>query len=104
MQFDKHVVVVTGAAKGIGEACARAFHRAGAAVALVDVDKSANVLASSLRERAKYFACDVARSGEVANTFDAIRKSLGETSVLVNNAGIQTYGTCTETSEEDWDR
>lgn len=104
MQFEKHVVVVTGAAKGIGEACARAFYRAGAAVALVDVDKSANLLASSLGERARYFACDVAESGEVANRVDAIRRSLGEISVLVNNAGIQTYGTCTETSEEEWDR
>ena len=61
-------------------------------------------LASSLGERTKYFACDVARSGEVANTFGAIRKSIGEISVLVNNAGIQTYGTCAETSEEEWDR
>src|SRR5215212_7931628 len=94
MQFDKHVVVVTGAAKGIGESCARAFHRAGAAVALVDVDKSASALVATLSERAKYFTCDVARSGEVANTFEAIRKTLGEISVLVNNAGIQTYGTC----------
>ncbi|MBC8105766.1 MAG: SDR family oxidoreductase [Anaerolineae bacterium] len=104
MQFEKHVVVVTGAAKGIGQACARAFAREGATVALVDVDKSASPLAQELGERAKYFPCDVAKSGEVANTIDAIRKSQGEISVLINSAGIQTYGTCTDTSEADWDR
>src|SRR3954453_12362458 len=57
MQFEKHVVVVTGAAKGIGQACARAFAREGATVALVDVDKSANSLVSELAERARYFSC-----------------------------------------------
>jgi NAD(P)-dependent dehydrogenase (short-subunit alcohol dehydrogenase family) len=104
MRFEKHVVVVTGAAKGIGQACARAFAREGAAVALLDVDKSANSRVAEPGEHAKYFSCDVSKSGEVANTFEAIRKSIGEISVLVNNAGIQTYGTCTETSEADWDR
>jgi NAD(P)-dependent dehydrogenase (short-subunit alcohol dehydrogenase family) len=78
MQFEKHVVVVTGAAKGIGAACVRAFAREGARVALLDVDKSANELAGSLGERAKFFGCDVAKSADVHQAFAAIRNATEE--------------------------
>ena len=104
MQFQNHLAVVTGAAKGIGAATARAFAREGAAVALLDVDDSANALARSLAPRGLFVHCDVARAGDVERAFDTIAGDLGETSILVNNAGVQHYGTVTDTSEDEWDR
>ena len=104
MQFENHVVVVTGAAKGIGAATARAFAREAAAVALLDVDDSAKKLADSLEPRGLFVHCDVSRAADVARAFEAVARDLGDTSVLVNNAGIQHYGTVTDTSEDEWDR
>jgi len=104
MQFQDHVVIVTGAAKGIGQATARAFAREGAKVALFDVDDMAGTLAQQIGKQAQFFRCDVSRSDQVRSAVDAAIRAFGPISVLVNNAGVQTYGTCTESSEDLWDR
>jgi NAD(P)-dependent dehydrogenase (short-subunit alcohol dehydrogenase family) len=104
MRFENDIAVVTGAAKGIGEASARAFAREGAKVALLDVDDSARNLAGSLANSALFVKCDVSDSRQVAAAWETVAEKLGQTSILINNAGIQHYGTVTETSEADWDR
>lgn len=104
MRFKEQVVVVTGGGKGIGLACARAFAREGARVAILDVDDSAKTAAAEIGASASFFSCDVARSASVESTFESITSSLGDISVLINNAGIQTYAKVTDTSEEEWDR
>src|SRR2546429_240504 len=55
-------------------------------------------------ERAAFFRCDVGTSRDVDAAFEGIQKRFGRVDVLVNNAGIQHYGTVTETSEQEWDR
>jgi NAD(P)-dependent dehydrogenase (short-subunit alcohol dehydrogenase family) len=104
MQFQNHLAVITGAAKGIGAATARAFVREGAAVALLDVDDSAKELAESFAPRGLFVHCDVSESGEVQRAFDTVARDLGNTTILVNNAGVQHYGTVTDTPEAEWDR
>jgi NAD(P)-dependent dehydrogenase (short-subunit alcohol dehydrogenase family) len=104
MQFQNHVVVVTGAAKGIGQATARAFAREGARVALFDVDDAARNVAETLSPRGLFVPCDVSDSRQVQKAFEVVASDLGDISILVNNAGIQHYGTVTDTSEEEWDR
>ena len=105
MQFDGKVAVVTGAAKGIGEATARAFAREGAGVALLDVDDDAgSAVARSLGEGALSVRCDVQLAADVDAAFTAVAARFGGCDFLVNNAGIQHYGTITDTPEQEWDR
>ena len=103
-QFAGQVAVITGAAKGIGAATAQAFQREGAKVALLDLDPAGEELARSLGKAATFIRCDVSQSADVDAAFKAIAQRFGFVDVLVNNAGIQHYGTVTETSDEEWDR
>jgi NAD(P)-dependent dehydrogenase (short-subunit alcohol dehydrogenase family) len=101
---ESNVAVVTGAAKGIGAATVRALHRDGASVALLDIDDAAGELAKSFGSRGLFVHCDVSKRGDVEQAFERIIPHFGGIDLLVNNAGIQHYGTVTETSEEEWDR
>lgn len=103
--FQNRVAVVTGGVKGIGAACARALVEAGARVGVLDVDEEAGAqLCAELGNAVRFFPADVSQGGAVERAFEAIRAQLGAPTLLVNNAGIQHYGTVTETSEEEWDR
>jgi NAD(P)-dependent dehydrogenase (short-subunit alcohol dehydrogenase family) len=105
--FTGKVAVVTGAANGIGAACARLFATSGAAVALWDIDAAgARTLAAELAAggaRAHGFACNVARSGEVAAAVAASVAAFGRIDVLVNNAGIFRAAEFLDIAEADWD-
>lgn len=99
------VAVVTGGVKGIGAACVRALVQAEARVAILDVDEEGGAaLVEELGERARFFQTDVSQGLAVARAFEAIHAEMGAPTFLVNNAGIQHYGTVTETTEEEWDQ
>lgn len=104
MPYNDRIAVITGGAKGIGAATARAFARLGAKVVVLDIDETASELVRSLPVPGLFLRCDVANSADVARCFGQIQSSLGDTSFLINNAGIQTYGTAVDTTEADWDR
>ncbi len=86
------VVVVSGAAGGIGLAIARGFAAEGAAVALLDIDgAAAQRAAESLAGEgmsARAWACDVTDRDAVRAVVDSIREQWGGVDVLVANAGI----------------
>jgi NAD(P)-dependent dehydrogenase (short-subunit alcohol dehydrogenase family) len=103
MRVDDRIAVVTGGAKGIGAATARQFAGAGARVAVLDTDEAGDALARELGAHALFVPCDVSKSADVAEAFARVRERFGGVDVLVNNAGIQRYGTVTETSEAEWD-
>lgn len=98
------VALVTGAAKGMGEAIATAFHGAGAAVVAMDVDReSADALAQRLGDRAVAYAGDVQRTEDARGAVARAVQAFGGLDVLVNNAGVVRLGQLPELSEEDWD-
>jgi NAD(P)-dependent dehydrogenase (short-subunit alcohol dehydrogenase family) len=103
MDFTGKVVVITGAAGGIGQAAARAFATAGARLVLVDRDAGAGEEVSGAIRRqggdARFVAADVTRSGEVQAYVKAALDAHGRIDCFFNNAGIE--GKVAETAEYD---
>ncbi len=103
--FSGQVALVTGAAAGIGQAIARAFHAAGARVALGDA-REAPLKTTTAALGAGTFAqvVDVRDAGGVARFVEAAEKALGPVTIAVANAGIYPNSPVLEMSVEEWDR
>lgn len=102
------VVVITGAANGIGRATADVFAAEGAMVVLADVDaalaqKSAGEIESA-GGKAWAVQCDVSRSASVTAMVDAVVQRCGRIDVLHANAAIQINKEAIAVTEEEWDR
>jgi NAD(P)-dependent dehydrogenase (short-subunit alcohol dehydrogenase family) len=105
--FAGKVVLVTGAAMGVGAAISSAFAEEGAAVGLLDIDPEA--LAGTVREineaggRAVGFPGDVRDASVSKDAVARLVADFGGLDVLVNNAGVVRYGYLPKFEEEDWD-
>ena len=96
------VVLVTGGAQGIGEACVRRFARDGARVVVADIDDlRAQKLAADVGALAVH--CDVGDKAQVDAMVDRAVLEYGRIDVLVNNAGIFKAADFLEVSEADFD-
>jgi 3-oxoacyl-[acyl-carrier protein] reductase len=102
--LDGRVAMVTGGARGIGKAIAETLARAGAKVAVVDLDQAAaDATAAEVGNGAKGFQANVARAADVEAVVEAIEKDLGPIDILVNNAGITRDNLLVRLGEADWD-
>lgn len=99
------VVVVTGAARGIGLAIARRFLAGGWCAALLDIDKATLATAArGLGQGALALECDVADPGQVRTAVAQTVERYGRIDALVNNAGIAVFKPLLETTYEEWAR
>lgn len=96
------VCIVTGAAQGIGEACARRFAREGAKLVLADID-DAKGQAVAQELQGLYVHCDVGDKAQVDTLVAKTMLTHGRIDVLVNNAGIFKAAEFLDISEADWD-
>ncbi len=101
------VALVTGAARGLGQAIAVKLAEAGADVALCDLnaewlEETAGKV-KAIGRRAECYGVNVAEGDSVAEGVKAITKDFEKIDVLVNNAGITKDGLLMRMSEDDWD-
>ena len=96
--------MITGAGSGIGEAIARAFAKAGAAVYVLDRDADAGQHVSRDLPGADFLQIDVSNEKEVETVKQAILSRGSGIDILVNNAGIGHVGTVLSTSPADLQR
>ena len=99
------IALVTGAASGIGRACAEILAREGASVVLTDVQASGEDVAAGIVKaggKARFVGHDVTSESEWVSIIAGIAKTEGRLDVLVNNAGIAVAGLIHELSLDQW--
>ena len=107
MELGGKVVIVTGSARGIGEAIAKKFAHEGASVVVTDVlTEQACRVVDEIRNRggtAVAIRADVANRADVQNLVKETVANFKAVHILVNNAGITRHAPLLEMTEEDWD-
>ena len=106
-ELNNKVAMVTGAARGLGQAIAVKMAEAGADLALCDLnaewlEETAGKV-KALGRRVECYSVNVAEGDSVTAGVKAIQNDFGKVDVLINNAGITKDGLIMRMSEDDWD-
>jgi 3-oxoacyl-[acyl-carrier protein] reductase len=107
-RFEGRVAIITGAAKGMGQATAVEMARDGAAVVITDIDaaglEETSALVRAARGAATAIVCDIQDRAQVDALIARTKAELGRLDILVNNAGLLLPGTIEETTDDIIDR
>ena len=98
------IVLITGAANGIGRATALAFAARGARVAVTDIDADgAAEVATEIGDRAVAHRLDVTDAAATGAVFEAVADTVGPVTVVHANAGVSSMKRAVDLTEQDWD-
>jgi NAD(P)-dependent dehydrogenase (short-subunit alcohol dehydrogenase family) len=105
MRLKDRIAIVTGAAGGIGLACAKALIREGARVLISDIDATRGKMAAKkLGRKARFVVCDVGDATQAQALVRAAVLEWGRVDILINNAGIIHTAEFLDIEEKDFDR
>lgn len=103
MQFEGKVAIITGAAMGIGKACAQTLAASGAKVIIADINVEAGIAtAQEIGDAARFASVDVRKMDQVQSMAALALDAFGGIDILVNNAACAINGVVDEVSEDDW--
>jgi len=106
--LENKIALVTGARRGIGRGIALTLAKAGAKVAVTDIDeKECEQVVKEIEKmggQAIAKKMDVTNKEEIDETIEATIKKFGKLDILVNNAGICPFKPFLELTEQDWDK
>lgn len=97
-------VLITGGTRGIGHACVEAFRKNGHDVVFFYMQSDAAAKQLESETGAMGIKCDIRRSDSVAAAVQAAADKLVNIDVLINNAGVSSFGFFDSLSDEEWDR
>ncbi|MEM9635377.1 MAG: SDR family oxidoreductase, partial [Pseudomonadota bacterium] len=98
--MSEKIALITGAAQGIGYACAEALAEDGYKVVLSDIQES--VYEAARRLDGHGYICDMGNADQISEMFDKVEADVGPVCVLVNNAGIALPGDFLKYSLDDF--
>jgi len=103
------VAIITGSRRGIGKGIALAFAKEGCKVVISDYveDKDGKKTVEEIKRLgsdAIFVKADVSKEKDVKNLVGKAVKKFGKLSIMVNNAGIVSFGTADTLAEKDWDK
>lgn len=102
------VALVTGGGNGIGRACAMAFARSGARVAIVDIsEKALNEIKQEIESEGgtcQTYTCDITSKANIDQMVEDVMQWQNKIDILVNSAGINIQQPAKEVTEEAWDK
>lgn len=103
-RVDEKVVLISGAARGLGASHARLLIEEGAKVVLADIlDEQGKALAAELGNSARYVRLDVTQAADWQQAVAVATSDFGRLDVLINNAGVAKRAPIEEHTVEDWD-
>ena len=106
MRLKDKIAIVTGGARGIGQAVSELFAKEGATVIIVDLLPQGQAVADAINSKggmAEYHALSVTDKPALEALFKQLNEQYGRIDILINNAGITRDRTLEKMSEEEWD-